>query len=163
MNLIPWRGKREEVDWDDFWSRSPLATFRTEMDRLFDRFLAGSETAFGPGRWGDWAPSLDITETEKDVTVRAEVPGVDPKELEITVSGQVLTLAGQKKEFTEHKGENFHHSERRFGSFRRSIQLPASVDSEKISAEHKNGVVTIKLHKIASAAPKRIPVRSASE
>jgi HSP20 family protein len=130
------------------------------MDRLFDQFFGGPgparATGFSPLR--GFAPSLDVSETDTEITVRAEVPGIDPKDLEVSVSGNVLTLAGEKKESTERKGENYYQAERRFGSFRRTIQLPTEVNCEKISAEHRNGILMIRLPKVASAAPKRIPV-----
>lgn len=161
MSLIPWRAKGRESGPEDLFF-APLGALRSEMDRLFDRFL-------GSG-WGDfegfsglsaWAPSVDISETDTEITVRAEVAGVDPKELEITVYGSALTLSGQKKETKEIKDRNFYRSERRFGAFRRVIQLPVEVDSEKVSAEHKNGVVTITVKKQPGAVAKKIPVKSA--
>ena len=165
MTLVPWRGKRPEEETDDTALSSPLSYFRGEMDRLFERFFGESPgMPFGLARTGTgWMPSLDVSETDTDITVRAEVPGLDPKDLEITVSGQVLTIAGEKKEATEEKGENYFHSERRFGSFKRSVQLPAPVDTEKVTAEHKNGVIKIQLHKQQSALPKRIPVQIAKD
>ena len=113
-------------------------------------------------RFGDWAPSLDVVESDRQVTVKAEVPGVDLKDLDITISGNVLTLTGKKSDSTEQKGDSWYHSERRFGTFQRSIQLPSYVDIEKVSAEHSNGVLTIRLEKLASATPKRIPVSVSS-
>jgi HSP20 family protein len=154
MSLIPWRNKRG----DEASPLSAMNTLRSEMDRVFDRMMGALDGPFGG--FGSGFPSLDISETDTEVCVRAEVPGVDPKELDVTLSGQTLTLAGEKKESTEHKGENYYHAERRFGSFRRSVQLPAPVDPEKMSAEHKNGVVLIKLRKHQSATPKRISVKT---
>ena len=165
MTLVPWRGKRREDQLEETGLSSPIDYFRSEMDRLFDRFF-GRETSmpfFGGGPRAGWAPSLDVSEDDTSVTVRAEVPGLDPKDLEITVSGQVLSLAGEKRETSESKGENYFHTERRFGSFRRSVQLPTPVDTDKVSAEHKNGVVIIVLHKQQSAVPKRIPVQVGKE
>lgn len=160
MSLVPWRGKRGGVDAE---GSSPLGFFRSELDNLFDRFLGdpwGWMTEGGSTREG-WMPSLDVTETDTEVTIRAEVAGVDPKDLEVTLTGQTLTLSGEKKEFSEKKTENCHHSERRFGSFRRSVQLPATVDTEEMNAEHKNGILEIHLKKVVSAQPRRIPVQTA--
>ncbi len=163
MGLVPWKGKRREDDGDIQWAGPALGSFRSEMDRLFDRFFSGfrGEPAF-PVQAG-FAPSVDIGETDTEITVRAEVPGIDAKDLNITLSGQVLTLSGEKKESTERKGENFYHAERRFGSFRRNIQLPTAVNPEKINAEHKNGVVFIRLQKDQRETPRRIPVQIARE
>lgn len=161
MSLIPWKGKQRDGDLDET-TASPLAQFRTEVDRLFDRFFGGAWglAREGFGRGSDWMPSLDISESDTDITVRAEVPGVDPKDLDIQVAGQVLTVSGEKKETTEAKGEDFYRTERCFGSFRRSVQLPRLVDCERISAEHKNGVLLIRLPKRESAVPRRIPIKS---
>lgn len=164
MSLIPWRGKRQESALSTLEPNWPISAFRSEFDRMFDRFFQGALAPWGEVNGGaGWLPSLDVTETEKEVTVRAEIPGVDPKELDITLSGQVLTFAGEKKEQTERKGENFYHAERRFGSFRRSVELPASIDAEKMTAEHKNGVVTIRFQKQPGATPKRITVQTGRE
>lgn len=156
MSIIPWRGKRQDAEFEPVRT---LDAFRAEMDRMFDRFLGGDWPFTRAGGLGNWLPTVDVTETDREVTVRAEVPGLDPDDLDISVIGQVLTISGEKKESSEKKGEDYYHSERRFGSFRRSVSLPASVDSEKVSAKHKNGVVTIVLPKVESERPKRIPVK----
>lgn len=165
MSLVPWKGKRAVRHADDMWTGTPITRFRQEMDQLFDRFFGGACDAMeaGYGAFAGWAPTIDISESDEEVTVRAEIPGVAPKDLEITVTGHTLTIAGEKTDVTESKGENFFHTERRFGSFRRSIQLPASVDTESIAAEDKNGVVLIHLKKIPGAVPKRIPVKSVAD
>ena len=142
---------------------APVSQFRTEIDRVFDRFFSdpwGVSLDRFPG-WNPklWLPSVDVVETEKEVTVRAEVPGVDPKDLDLSISGNILTIAGEKKESTEKKGEDFYQTERRFGSFRRSVQLPSQVDAEKVLAEHENGVLTVKLKKDLKDAPRKIPLR----
>ena len=165
MSLVPWRGKSPEGEGDEDRPGSALRRFRSEMDQLFERFFGRTRDVMeaGFGAMTAWTPSLDVSETDTEITVRAEVPGIDPKELEITVSGQMLTLAGEKKESTEQRGEGFYRSERRFGSFRRSVQLPTPVDTEKITAEHKNGVVLIQIKKDQGAVAKRIPVKSAKD
>lgn len=162
MNLIPWKDKQREDDQGA--EMSPLSSLRHEMDRLFDRFFGGTwdlarEEGFPATAW---APSIDVSETETEVLVRAELAGVDPKGIDVSLSGQMLTIAGQKQESTETKKENYYRAERRFGSFRRSLQLPASVDTERVAAEHKNGVLTIRLKKLQAAQPKRIPVHSST-
>jgi HSP20 family protein len=158
MNLMPWRNKRQDNDGE----LTSLSELRTEMDRLFDNFMRDPWDSMNvPFRHHhEWAPALDVAEDDHEVTVRAELPGVDPKELEITVLENVLTLSGEKKEHSEKKEKDFFHSESRYGSFRRSIALPSSVDVENVTAEHSNGVVTIKLQKSQTVAPKRIPILS---
>jgi len=165
MSLVPWRNKASGGEGDEDRPGFALGRFRSEMDQLFERFFGRPWGAMeaGLGALTAWAPSLDVSETDTAITVRAEVPGVDPKELEITVAGQMLTLAGEKKETSEEKGEDFYRSERRFGSFRRTVQLPTPVDTERIKAEHKNGVVLIQLEKDRSAVAKRIPVKSVKD
>lgn len=162
MSLIPWKGKQRDIDWEEWMERSPVGSLRREMDRLFDRFFGAGEAASGGelSRAMRWMPSLDVAETEKEVTVRAELPGVDPKDIDISISGQTLTVSGEKKEVTERRGESSFHSERCFGAFRRTVPLPVPVDEEKASAEYKKGVLTIRLTKSASAMPKRISVRA---
>ena len=165
INLIPWRSRVHESETDEFTPRQPLTRFRSEMDRLFDRFwgepLAGT-AGFPADRWQafGWSPSLDVTEHDNEVAVRAEMPGVDPEDLDLSISGDVLTLSGEKKESSEERDGNFFRAERRFGSFRRSIQLPASVDPDKVEAEYENGVLTVRMEKAETAKPKRIPVKT---
>ncbi len=162
MNLIPWRNKQKENDEQDRSLVRGMDDVRSQMDRAFDRFF---HEPFGglTGLWPDmntWGPTLDLSETDKHVIVKAEIPGVDPKAIDITMAGNLLTISGKKEESSEQNGESYFHSERRFGSFRRSIQLPAYVDSEKVSADHANGVLTIQLEKLASATPKRVAVKT---
>lgn len=159
MSLVPWRGKRNGADRE---LSSPLNYFRSEMDNLFDRFFNGPwDLATNGGMPTMQWPSLDVTETDDEVVVRAEVPGVEPKDIDVTLSGQTLTLSGEKKGSSEKKGENFHHTERFFGSFRRMIELPSAVDGENLKAEHKNGLIEIRMKKEVSSKPKRIPVKTA--
>lgn len=158
MNLIPWKNKKQE---DDVFDMAPMSGFRSELDRLFDRMLRNPWAGFNglTESIGAWNPSLDVTETENEVVVRAEVPGVSAGDLDVRVSANTLTLSGEKKDSTEDKREGYYRTERRYGSFRRSIQLPSSVDSEKVSAEHKDGVLTIRLQKSESVQSKRIKVK----
>ena len=152
----------------------PITRLRWDMDRLFDRFLDWPSGMEGMG-FAD--VRLDVSENEDEIIVRAEVPGIDPKDLDIELVGDVLTLSGEKTETFENAGEDEnggkrrgsergertsrpHYSERRFGAFRRAIQLPMNVEPEGVRAEHKNGVVTIRLRKAESARPRRIQIKS---
>jgi HSP20 family protein len=157
MGLIPWKGKQREGE----RTESPLVALRSEMDRLFDTFL---REPFGEVDWpfvgqGRWSPTVDIAETDDQVTVRAEVPGIDPKDLEVSVSGNQLVLSGEKKESTEDRGKDYYQSESRYGSFRRCVRLPEGIDSENVDAQYANGVLTLRLKKVPSAVPKRIEVK----
>ncbi|HEX5443312.1 MAG TPA: Hsp20/alpha crystallin family protein [Pirellulales bacterium] len=155
MSLIPWRNKHQETQRGDL---APLSEFRREVDRLFDSFL---REPFAWPEWGfssPWNPSLDVRETDDAVMVRAEVPGVKPDDINISVAGNVLVLSGEKKEAEEKQGNGVRHSERRFGSFRREISLPAGIDADQVTADYAHGVLTVKIAKSPEAAPKRIPV-----
>jgi len=155
MKMIPWR-KKEATGRD-----SGLSRLRSEVDRLFERFFANpwgmlSQAPWAP--WSGWVPALDVTDGEKEVTVRAEVPGVDPKDIELSVSGNTLTISGQKKECREEKGRGFMRSECRYGSFQRTVELPAGADAGKITADYAHGVLTIRVPKAKSSAVRRIPI-----
>lgn len=157
MNLIPWRNKRE----DQGTELSPLMNLRTEMDRLFDSFL---REPFGTIEWphwgnGAWSPAIDVAEDEKELSVRAELPGIDPKDIDVTVVGNQLTLSGEKRESKETKEKGVYHSETRYGSFRRTVPLPECVDTEHVDAQYSNGVLTLKLPKTAPVGQKRIEVK----
>jgi HSP20 family protein len=165
MSLIPWRNKRAERDEGDLVESTSIARFRDEMDRVFDRFFRdpwlASRDLFAPA--GAWSPRVELSETDQEIVVRAELPGVDPKQIDITVTGDTLTISGEKKESRHEERGGATYSERRFGSFRRSIQLPSTADPEKVKAEHAHGVVTIHLGKVPGAAPRRVPVAVAKE
>jgi HSP20 family protein len=161
MNLVPWKNKSGELQ----EGRWPMGEFRSEINRLFDSFWREpfgvlSESVSG---WGRWVPALDVSEDDTHVTVRAEVPGVDPNEIEITVTGDRLTIAGEKKETVEKKDQDNSYRESRYGSFSRTVRLPASVDSQHVTAEHVNGVVTITLKKTPAATAKKIRVKSSGD
>jgi len=157
MSLIAW-GDRKTTGGEV----SVLNDLRREMNRVFDNFfrepISAVSESFGWG--GEFAPSLDVSETDKDITVHAEIPGVDPKELDITVTGDRMTISGEKKETIEKSEKNYHHKEIRAGRFSRTIPLPASVDTQNVSAEHKNGVLTVRLKKTEAAATKKISVKA---
>ena len=106
---------------------------------------------------GDWLPMMDVTVGKDAVTVTAELPGVDPKEIAITLEGDLLTLKGEKEE--EEKDERRHHVERSWGTFMRAVRLPAPVVTEKVTATFKNGVVTVTLPKTMAAKGTHIPLK----
>ena len=131
---------------------------KREMDRLFDRFFE-SPLAELPGL-GDWTPVLDVSEDKDSITVTAELPGVDPKDITVSLEGDVLTIKGEKEQKKEEKDERHHRVERTWGAFMRSVRLPAGVESGKVSAAFKNGVVTITLPKAPGAKGTTIPVKA---
>jgi len=142
------------------WSRpGDLMGLRREMDSLFDRFFDWKP--FGAGAASAaWRPALDVSETPKEVVVKAELPGMDPKEIEITLHDNVLTMRGERKQEKEQKEENYHRVERSYGSFVRSFRLPADVESEKVDAAYKDGILTVKLKKSAKGAAKKIEIKT---
>ncbi|MDY6990496.1 MAG: Hsp20/alpha crystallin family protein [Thermodesulfobacteriota bacterium] len=140
-------------------SRGEMTGFRQEMDRLFDRFFEGWPfRAFVEE--GQWSPSVDVSENAKAVIVKAEIPGIDPKAIDVSVRGNILTLRGERKKEHEETGEDFHRTERSYGAFSRSIRLPAEVDVAKVTANYKDGVLKINLPKTKQAEAKKIQVKA---
>lgn len=133
-----------------------LDPFRKEMEDLFGRFF-GEENGNGMKAW---APRVDVEETDKELLVKADLPGVDPKDIEIQIVDGVLTLKGEKKEQKEEKRKDYHRVERFSGSFFRAITLPAGADAEKVSATTSKGVVTVTIPKKVEAQPKKIAVKA---
>src|SRR5690606_7729166 len=144
MNLIPWRSKRGR---SELGTRelAPFDAFRDEMQRVFDRFFSrGWEDWQGPpGLARLWEEDVDVEETDDEVLVRADVPGFDPGEIDVSVSGDLLTISAERKEEREDERRGYRWSERRSGSIRRSVRLPSYVDSDSTSAEYRNGVLTV--------------------
>ena len=134
-------------------------TCADEVDRLFDSFQSLRRDPFDFFGGGQWLPTLDVSETADEITVHAEVPGVDPKDLEITVTGNRLTIAGEKRDERVQTGQGIHTSERRYGSFRRLIELASDVDPDEIKADCVQGVLTLKLKKVQAAKARRIAVK----
>jgi HSP20 family protein len=131
------------------------------MDDLFDRFL-GDMRQCGPADWfggpGAFGFALDVAESDKAITVKADLPGIDLKDLDINVVGDTLTICGQKKEEHETEGKHWHRLERRSGTFQRSIRLPGGVDPDKVEARYKDGVLEINLPRTEESRPRRITV-----
>jgi HSP20 family protein len=157
MNLSLWK-RRGPINGD-------LARLREEMERTFDRFFTEPWGMLEPKmfRGEGWLPPVDVSENDAEVTVRAEIPGIAVKDLEIAITGTTLTIAGAKQEYEEKKGEDFCQAERRFGSFRRAIELPEAIDAERITAESENGVVTIHVPRKPGVKPRRVEVKPTSK
>jgi HSP20 family protein len=141
-------------------------SLRTEMDRLFDNFTSRFGVApFFQTRFDTSlslpSPAVDITEEEGAFNVSAEVPGMSEKDINVSLSGDTLTIKGEKRQEREEKGDNRYLSERSYGAFQRSFSLPEDVDREKIAASFAKGVLTVTLPKSAKAAPKKIEVKAA--
>jgi len=126
------------------------------MDSLFGSFLAGlGEPFLGYRAW----PAIDVAEKEDAITVRAEVPGCKPEDIDVSVYGDTLTIAGEKKDSHEEEGDGFYHVESSYGSFRREVLLPTSVDEEKINADYKDGVLSITLPKAEKSKAMKVKVK----
>jgi HSP20 family protein len=153
-SLIPWRDKSQiSAMRDDIYD--PFVAFRREFNRLMDDFFTpgmdGRGLAPMNGDWHVGAPAVDISETDTELLVTAEMPGLDEKDFEVTVSGDLLTIKGEKKSENEEKTGNGYYRERRYGAFTRSLRLPFEVTDEKVDATYKKGVLTIRLPKPAEA------------
>ncbi|MBI4392132.1 MAG: Hsp20/alpha crystallin family protein [candidate division NC10 bacterium] len=134
-----------------------LTSLRKEMERLFDRFWESDLPELAPV--GEWTPRLDLSETKETLVVRAEIPGLEAKDVQISLQDQVLTIKGEKKQEKEEKDEHHYRMERSYGVFARSLRLPVAVDREKVTAKFKNGVLTIALPKAPSAKGTTIQVK----
>jgi HSP20 family protein len=154
------------------WTRNPLVDdfmrARDEMGRLFSRMFVpgGATTAFEPtggyGRLEGYLPPVDISESDDGVVVRAEIPGIAARDLDISVTGSTLTIAGRKEEQEECEREDYYRCERRFGSFRRTVDLPESADPERISADSENGIVTVRFAKKPGMRSRRVEIKPTS-
>ena len=144
------------VRWD-------LMTVQDRMNRIFDDAFRGAARP-GPGAeedWalgGSWAPAVDIFENEGNLVLKAELPGIDPKDVDVRVENNVLTLHGERKFETEVKREQYHRVERAYGTFSRSFTLPNVVDTDKIKAEFTDGVLRVTLPQREEAKPKQISI-----
>jgi HSP20 family protein len=148
-SVLPWRAShflddaRKEVD----------DVFR----RVFGKIAEDGEELAVPA---EWSPRVDVSETDKAITVKADLPGVDPKDVDVTVRDGVLTIKGEKKEEREEKKKNYQRMERFCGKFYRAISLPTGVDEDNIAAATAKGVVTVTIPKKPEAQPKKIAVKT---
>ena len=145
------------IRWDPF---RDLVTLREKMNRLFEEAYSsrGEERNLVSS---SWTPSVDIYETEQQLVLTAEVPGIEDKDIEIKIEDNTLTIKGERKFEKETKEENYHRVERAYGSFYRSFSLPPYIDQDKIEAEHENGVLKITMPKKLEAKPKQVRVLKA--
>lgn len=147
--------------WDPF---RDLTSIQEEINQMFDRVFGRRET--GGRREGGqsvtaWAPAVDISERKDAFVVTAEVPGMKPEDLEVTLEDGLLTIKGERRMEEETSDRQYHRVERRYGSFRRSITLPSQVQSDAIEASYSDGVLQVVVPKAESAKPKKINVRPA--
>jgi HSP20 family protein len=129
-----------------------LMNIRDELDRMFRNFYDEGESE------GNWAPSVDITENKDSLTLSAEIPGVDKKDVKISLQNNVLTIEGEKKQEKEENSDGQFRSERFYGKFSRTFTLSTDIDAEKIKADFKNGVLTVTLPKTEKVKPRQIEI-----
>lgn len=142
-SMLPWKREKATA------GREPLALFRREMDALFDNFF--SEVGGQAQSLESFSPRIDLKESDKEIHLTAELPGIEEKDVEITLAGDTLTIRGEKTEEKEEKGEERYRVERSYGAFRRSFSLPCEVDADKATASYKKGILTVVLPKTAQA------------
>ena len=145
------------VRWEPF---RDLAGIQDRMNRLFNESYRGTPRAADDEEWslGAWAPAVDIYEQDGNIVLKAELPGVDPKDVDVRVENNILTLRGERKLDQEIRKESYHRVERSYGAFTRSFTLPNVVDTDKIKAEYKDGVLRMTLPKKEEAKSKQIAI-----
>jgi HSP20 family protein len=141
-------------------SEHPLSRLRDEIDSMFNRFFAQWPAPMDWGRGMERFWDVDLEETDKEILVRAEAPGFEPKDFDIHVSGDTLTIRAEHKQETEEKQGESRFWERRYGRFVRSIPLPAPVNAEKVDAHYRNGVLELRLPRTEETPRRRIEVKA---
>lgn len=159
-DLTPWR-RRSRLPVRREEERDPFTALQRRMNRLFEDFTRGFEMM--PFGEQTWMPRVNISENDKEICVTAELPGMEEKDLDVTLTKNTLTLKGEKKEEKEEKDRNYHRVERTYGSIFREIPLPVEVEADKVDAKFKNGVLTVTLPKShqAQATAKKVAVKPA--
>ena len=142
-SLMPWTG---------------MGNVKQEIERRFDRFVDAKWDDFPA--IGEWAPSMDISETKDSLVAKIEVPGMDAKDIQIALQENLLTIKGEKKQEKEEKDEHYHRVERSYGAFTRSVRLPVAVDGSNVTATFKNGLLTVTLPKTPAAKGTTIPIKA---
>jgi len=137
--------------------KNELSRLHDEMDNLFDGFFRGLDRPFAGYR--AW-PAIDVVEKDDAIVVRAEVPGCQPDDIDISVYGSTLTISGEKKETKEENEKGYYHMESTYGSFRRDVNLPTDVDAGKVEAVCKNGVLSVTLPKAETSKAVKVQVKS---
>ncbi len=151
----------ELTTWKPFRELAPFRDFermRKEMDRFWDSFLEGTLRERGEDRT-EWFPSLDVSETKNDFVVMAELPGMDLKDIDVSLTDGMLTIRGEKRQEKEEKEGNYRLIGRSYGTFSRSVSLPRDVKNDKVSASYKDGVLRVVLPKSEEAKKKEIKIK----
>lgn len=156
------KGTKSIAPWRPF---TDLGRWERDMERMFDDFWGRRMRPWWPERWSLPAvleispPAIDLYEEKDDIVVKAELPGMDKDNIEVNLTDHTLTIKGEKKKEEEVKEENYYKSERSYGSFVRTLELPRDVHTEKVKASFKNGVLEVRLPKTEEAKAKEIKVK----
>jgi HSP20 family protein len=148
MQLVPWRRRRT----------GDLRPFREDWDDLWDRFF-GDFPLLRRGQT-EWMPDIDVSETDGQIQVKAELPGMEAKDIDVNVTGDLLMIRGHKKQEEEKEGEHYYCRERYSGEFQRSLRLPSPVKADHVDASFKNGVLNVTLAKTEESKPKKIEIKT---
>ena len=149
FGILPWKRER----------KNPANDYQREIDNLYGRFF---EPSFLPSSYlfgkGKWDPTIDISEGRRYITVKAEIPGIEAEDFDISIDGRLLTIKGEKKREQKEENETYYRVERSYGYFNRTIQLPAEVNPDKVDATYRRGILKIKLRKSKGNESKRINI-----
>ncbi|MBF0566605.1 MAG: Hsp20/alpha crystallin family protein [Nitrospirae bacterium] len=160
-DLVPWGfGKSYPLarTMEDF----PLSGLQKGVNNILEGFFKGFDAYPFEGLHGRFSPRINVTDTDKEIVVSAELPGIDEKDIDISLTDDSITLKGEKKEEKEEKGKGYYHVESSYGSFSRTIPLPCEIVADKVEASFKKGVLTITLPKTAEAVKetKKITIKT---
>jgi HSP20 family protein len=144
------------IRWDPF---REIATLQDRMNRLFEDYSGHPRRAEEDFATGSWVPNVDVRETKDSLELQVEVPGIDPKDVTVSVENGVLTLKGSRRFEKATEGETYHRIERAYGLFERSFTLPTNVDTERVQATYRQGVLQLTIPKREEAKPKSISIR----
>ena len=145
---------KQIATWNPF---RDITSLRDDMDRLFDSMLGRYPTE-RPEAF--WAPALDIEETKESLVVRAELPGMKKDDIKIGITGDQLSISGERRHEAEEKGKTFHRIERCFGRFQRTLILPADIQADKVKASYKDGILELTLPKSEKAKAREITIQA---
>ena len=146
MELVRWRPMGNVLGYD------------SGLDRIFDDFFASAGSDERTSETWDWQPVVDIFDKDENVVIKADLPGVDKKDIQVDLKGRVLTLSGERSEEKEANGEGYYRKERAYGKFFRSFNLASDVMPDKINATYRNGVLHITIPKTEANKPKQIAI-----
>jgi HSP20 family protein len=169
FNLTPWSGRKVPVH-REREQHYPVYSLQREINKLFEDFFRApmwegfgeSSALSGEQFFGEVTPRVDMSETDKEILIKVELPGMTDKDIDISVGRDLLTISGEKKQEKEQNEKGWYRMERQYGSFSRSIPLPSEIETDKAEAEFKNGVLCVKLPKstVQQKATKNIQVKS---